>query len=132
MFYSPYQIWISVAVGAISAFMAWKRGKNPYLWFLLGAFLGIFGLIFLIYSKPRKGHQKNSRKDPNTIDVTPRLQSVHQDKFWYYLDPANQQEGPMSFDALSRALSEGKINPKTYIWNDGLENWKPLSDFLKT
>lgn len=133
MFYSPYQIWVSLIVGTISAYLAWKRGKNPLLWFGLGALLGIFGLLFLIYSKPAKKQQPpKQKKDPNTIDITPQFTPEHKNKLWYYLGPGNQQEGPMSFDALSRAWRDGKINPKTYLWNEALDNWKPLSDFLKT
>jgi len=122
-----------VTIGVISAYLAKKRGKNPYLWFFLGMLFGIFGLIFLFFSKPAQTSlraQAAPQNDPNTIDITPKIEPSAKEKFWYYLDPDNAQQGPMSFDGLIRAFREGKISVKTFVWNETLENWQPLSDFM--
>jgi len=118
-------------MGAISAFTAWKRGKNPYLWFFLGAFFGLIGLIFLFFS-PKARRAQKAKADPNTIDVTPQLDDTFKHKLWYYLDKANHQVGPMSFEALSKAFREGKVQKTSYVWNDALDEWQHLSEFIKT
>lgn len=124
---------VSLICGAASAYIARTRGKNPYLWFVLGALFGLFGLLFLFFdSRPgsvKKGHQKS--KDPNTIDVTPQFDPSCKEKLWYYLDSKNEQFGPMSFDALLRAYSEQKINRSTYIWTSDFGPWKPFGDIVR-
>lgn len=115
--------------GAVSAYVANRRGKNPYLWFFLGMFFGIFGVLFLFFA-PRPKAKKEAQNDPNTIDVTPIFSSEHQDKLWYYIDERNTRHGPMSFQALSKAWGEGKILPTTNVWNEGLSGWRPFGDFI--
>lgn len=124
---------VSIIFGAVSANMAKKQGKNPYTWFVVGALFGIFGLMFLYFSpKKRQGGSQTPKKDPNTIDITPKVSTEHQNKLWYYLDPDNTQNGPMSFDALSKAWQNGKVTKKTFVWNETLDNWLPFGDILQS
>ena len=44
---------------------------------------------------------------------------------WYY-EAAGQQQGPISDRELDRLLAEGKINPDTLVWREGLPAWAPL------
>ena len=130
MLVSSAMMWI--VFGAVSAYMARMRGKNPYLWFFLGMFFGVFGLLFLFFSsKPKAAAEPKEKTGPTTIDITPKFDPSFKEKFWYYLDPQNQQNGPMSFDALVRAWNEGKVNPQTFVWNEGLETWTPFGEFIK-
>lgn len=111
--------------GATSAYMAKTRGKNPYLWFVLGMFFGVFGILFLFF-----GPKAKKTGDAATIDITPQFDPSHSEKLWYYLEQDNRQNGPMSFDALVRALRDGKVSDKTLVWNETLENWQPFADFF--
>ncbi|HSW86597.1 MAG TPA: DUF4339 domain-containing protein [Rhabdochlamydiaceae bacterium] len=52
-------------------------------------------------------------------------------KFWYYLDQANQEFGPMSYDALQEAWIAGKISLNSYVWNEDLENWIRFEEIEK-
>jgi hypothetical protein len=52
-------------------------------------------------------------------------------KLWYYLDPSQNQLGPMSHHALTNAWKEGKVTPATYVWHEELPEWKPLQEFIK-
>jgi len=112
--------------GAASAYMARSRGKNPYLWFVLGMLFGVFGILFLLFGP--KAHKTS--QDPNTIDITPQFDPKHKEHLWYYLDSENHQHGPMSLDALVGALRQGKVSDKTFVWNESLENWKPFGEFF--
>ena len=38
---------VSSAAGLISGYLAYRRGKNPILWFLVGALFGLFGVFGL-------------------------------------------------------------------------------------
>lgn len=118
-------VWL--VFGAVSAYMAVKRGKNPFLWFFLGMVFGIFGLMFLYFNPQRKPQKQET--DPTTIDVTPQFDPAHKNVLWYYLDPDNRQNGPMSFDLLVRLWKEGKVTNTTYVWNENLDLWKPFGDF---
>ena len=44
---------------------------------------------------------------------------------WYY-ESGGQQQGPVTETDLDRLLSEGKINPDTLIWREGMSGWTPL------
>lgn len=121
--------------GALSAYFAKMRGKNPYLWFFLGMLFGIFGLLYLIFAPKVQAARTSQRAEApeekaKTIDITPPYDPKHNEKFWYYLDPENKQYGPMSFDALYRLYKDAKISQQTYVWNESLEEWEPLSKFL--
>lgn len=127
--------------GALSAYFAKIRGKNPYLWFFLGMLFGIFGLLFLIFaprgktvSATRQGAsgQRQSQEEAQTIDVTPPYDPKYNEKFWYYLDAQNNQFGPMSFDALYRLFKEGLVTKQTYVWNESFEEWQFLGNFLNS
>lgn len=111
--------------GCISAYLAFKRGKNPYLWFGLGAFFGIFGIFAVFLVAPSKKSTKKPLPSP--------VFKIHgpADKFWYYLDPSHIQQGPMSRDAVTDAWKSGKINLSTYIWHEEMSKWKPLKETLK-
>ena len=123
-------------MGGISAHFAKKRGKNPYLWFAIGMFLGVLGL-FLLFFMPNKKKSMQAAQEPKkddevTIDVTPEVAPTELEKFWYYLAAENEQHGPMSFDALKRAFREGKISDITYVWNEEMVGWKRFGELFKT
>lgn len=124
---------ICLILGGICYRQAPRRGRNPFAWFVIGVLFGIFGLIalFLLPSK------KISR-----LPTTPKVENPEGpvlkvrnpgdlDKLWYYLDLKNTQYGPMSLNALGNAWKEGKVDQSTYLWNETLEEWKPLNDLLE-
>jgi hypothetical protein len=124
----------SLIMGAIAAYIARRRGKNPYLWFGIGMLLGILGLflIFFIPNKKRPSQTQDSlAKEPIvTLDITPTVSASSKEKLWYYLSKSNEQFGPMSFDFLKKAFFEGKIKASTYVWNEELDNWKMFENIF--
>ncbi|HSX04165.1 MAG TPA: DUF4339 domain-containing protein [Rhabdochlamydiaceae bacterium] len=126
--------WITLLIwllfGCATAHFAKHRGRNPYPWFFIGLFLGVIGLG-LVFLFPKKNIVIQKASEPETIDLPPELPEIHKNKFWYYLDPANTQVGPMSFDALVRDWRNGIVQPQTHVWNENLVNWTPFSEFLK-
>lgn len=113
-------------VGLLSAYLANRRGRNPFGWFAIGFFFGLFGILAIFFIPPSK------KEEIAIAPIEPKpylFGPIH--KFWYYLDKTHQQIGPMSYDALSRAWKEGAIPPSTFVWNEDLEEWKPLQDLIR-
>lgn len=121
-------IFVSAAVmGSISAFLAYKRERNPYLWFALGFIFGIFGIFAIFFFGLKKKEVSMNLKPLQPVF------SIHgpRDKFWYYLDPTHEQKGPMSHDALTKAFREGKVGLSTYVWHEEMPEWKQLKETVR-
>lgn len=124
--FSPLMLISAVAIGALSAYLAYKRERNPYLWFFVGFLFGIFGIFAIFFA--------SAKKKPVPVAAPPEpvfTIAGPTDKFWYYLDPAHQQQGPMSRDALTIAWKEGKVDLSTFVWHEEMAEWKPLKETLK-
>ncbi len=131
---------ICTIIGAICYRYSKQRGRNPYTWFAIGLLFGILGLIALFVMPPlNRPHNTKNGKDPFIEPTTPTvinhhletLDPSHSSKLWYYLDQENQQFGPMSIDALTKAWRDGKVHGATYVWNELMENWKRFEEVLK-
>ncbi len=101
--------------------IAESRGLNPTTWFFVGFFLGLLSLP-IAYLWPVKNSLPKPEEKPDPELV--RLQKSH----WYYLNEEHRQLGPISLDALRRALRDEQLTSKSYIWSDGMEEWKRLND----
>ncbi len=121
---NPLMLVVAAIMGTISAYLAYKRERNPYLWFVLGFVFGIMGIFAIFFFPKKKMPEAPIRQEP--------ILSIHgpTDKFWYYLDLSHESQGPMSHDALTKAWKEGKVNPSTYVWHEEMPDWKPLKEVL--
>jgi hypothetical protein len=112
-------------MATVSAYIAYKRDKNPYFWFVIGAIFGVFGIFAVFFLPKKKPEEPKAPVEPVFYIDGPT------DKFWYYLDAKDENQGPMSRDALSDAWKSGIINLSTYVWHEELDNWKFLKETLK-
>ena len=71
-------------LGTISAYFAHKYNKNPYLWFFIGVFFGVFGLLILFFLNHQKKKQKFQKKNLQAKDKNTKV-IIQNTKFWYYL-----------------------------------------------
>jgi hypothetical protein len=129
MFSLPIHLLIATIVGFLSAHLAARRGRNSFLWFGIGFLFGILGIlaIFLIPSAKKK---QNS--EAKTLKAIPQLYiDGPNDRFWYYLDSTQQQQGPMSHNALTQAWKKGEIASTTLVWHEELPDWKELQELIK-
>ena len=110
-------------LGAICAHFAKKRGRNPQGWFFIGLFLGLLGLG-LLFILPKKKIETAITPPPAPI------KNPFGSALWYYLDDEHARFGPMSLDGLKSAWTDKKIKPHSFVWNEAMENWKPLSEVL--
>lgn len=116
-----FSIISGLIMGSITAYLAYRQKRDIRFWFMLGFVLGIFGILAFFFMP----------KQPPKEVPGPTIQGPV-DKLWYYLDGAQQQKGPMSFDALSRALKEKKISLENYVWHEELPEWKLLKEFTSS
>ena len=120
--------------GSICAYFAQKQGRSPRKWFFIGMLLGLFGLLILFLMRPYENWRLKRQKGKQTEkkEESPAIQSLFThappDILWYYLDLEHQQQGPMSLNALENDWKAEKLRPSTWIWNEQLPDWKPLSE----
>ncbi len=112
-----------VIQGAIASYLAKRKGRNPYIWFGIGCFFGIFGILAIIIMKPVLRPQ---------IPAAPQMRVSCLPHFlWYYLDDKSVQHGPMSSSALESALREGKVVSSTYVWREEMREWERFDKVCK-
>lgn len=128
-----------ILVGWLAAYTAARKGRSAILWFFLGVFFNVFALLFLIFlppiAKKRPQGEKESPFQGTTIDVKPLatnettvdLKSPERQE-WYYLDSQRQQTGPVTFDALKNLYKNSTISSSTYLWCEGMNEWRKLSE----
>jgi len=47
---------------------------------------------------------------------------------WFYLAEQDEQIGPMPFAELRRLWRDGRIGASTYVWREGMNDWRPLRE----
>ncbi len=111
--------------GVLSSHLAKKEGRNPRTWFFIGLFFGAFGIAFLyllpLFEKRKKG--KKPIAQPKPLPPQPQRR-----EFWYYLDATHRQQGPIDFDHLAKVWESEEIADHSYLWTDGMGDWKKLSE----
>lgn len=122
-----FYITISFFWGWIIARIAQKKGLNQRNWFIAGVLFCALAFIMVLFQR------KKNFKTPDPI-CKPQLIPVHlsqRECLWYYLNKAGQQFGPISFQALTKAWENKKIQEESYVWNEDLEGWKKFKEVLQ-
>jgi hypothetical protein len=133
---------VSVLWGCLNSYLAQYRGRNLYVWFLLGFLFGPFPLIFL-YLLPAAGKVKEEdiedikeetpaeTDNPDAADDA-GINIAHHAPFdqqdWYYLDEQRTQHGPHTFSEMRKFTRKEIISGQTYVWNQSMSNWKKVKD----
>ena len=128
---------VSILFSYFSLRLAYKRGRNPWLWAVLGLLFGFWSLIILyflpkryqkkIYQIQKKKRQEALLTQEEKIFFTfPYNFKI----FWYYLDDEEAIQGSMSFFRLKDLWIQKKIKPSTYVWNEKMEDWKQIKDLM--
>lgn len=119
---------VSLCFGILGAYLAIQRKKNPYLWFFIGVFFGMLGvfMVFMPFKKKKPQRRRRVQRQPQAYIEGPS------GCFWYYLNEANEQKGPMSLMALTQALKKGEVAPSTFVWNEELPEWKALQELIRS
>ena len=129
------QIVIPLLMGGISAYIAKNRGRNPAIWFFIGLFFGLIGVIVLLILPVVKTSRSTffgiRQEEPYTIEVTAQQAASCSDleyKKWYWLDSAHTQMGPVTFSELQTGWREGLITSRSFVWTEGMDAWKQVEE----
>ncbi len=127
-------IFLLLLFAFLSAYMAKQRGRDPVAWFMIGILLGIFAPILLLILRPVQSDSKalEDIEEDENARLTPlqeeSLIKSYTDKEWFYLDLSRQQQGPVYFKALKTLWLEKKITISTYVWSEGMAQWKKIEE----
>ena len=108
-----------ILVGLAAAYLAkTKKGRRPFVWFLIGFSFGILGLVTLFFLPKHK-------EQTEELPPVPPIKISHVKKGdWYFINQTEQQEGPISYEELqTKALDE-----ETYVWHEQFSEWKKLKE----
>jgi hypothetical protein len=133
-----------LAIGGITSYFAQKRDRNPFLWFFIGVFLGVLGILILFLLP----HKKNPRVAPapvmassaysspaapedfpTELSTQKKRLSANPKIHWYFIDKNKMSQGPLKLEEIKAAYNKGLITSDTLLWNEELEYWAQLKDF---
>jgi len=115
--------------GAASAYLAQKRGRDPFLWFCIGVLLGIFSPILLLILPSFETGADKEKKTAAAENPPPSPPPAEaEEASWYYLMDNGQQEGPVPLSQVKQLVSSGSLHAESYLWHDGMEDWKKLKE----
>ena len=121
------------ATGSICAYLANKNQKNPFFWFTIGLFFGLFGVFAAFYKFKYKIKKRKAKellaKTKNTTNVVPPIAA---NKLWFYLDEDNNASSSMSIFALKKKYDEGVILEDTLVWNEDMPAWQQIKELPNT
>lgn len=125
-------LWI--LMGTSNSYFAASRGRDPFAWFLIGMLLGVFGLLLLFLLPPVEVSEQEKSEEfevEEFVEEEPSItasQSGYRFRDWFYLDEKQQQLGPFSFQSLRKNWELGKLKDGTFVWSEGMENWRKIQD----
>ncbi len=130
-----------ILTGALTSYIAYKRDRNPTLWFFVGLLFGWIGLLVIFFlpsqediAKYRQKIVDNERarqkrnKEQKEAQITLEIKiPAFADKEWYYLDKSFTQQGPVSFLLIQGSYDKREIVGETYVWYTGMAEWQKLA-----
>ena len=124
-------LWI--LMGTATSYFASQRGRDPFAWFLIGMLLGLLGLLLLFLLPPVTPVEEKQEEFEveEFADELPKKEPVNENyrfKDWFYLDDRQMQLGPMPFMTFRKAWEQGKVGEQTFVWTEGMENWRKIQD----
>lgn len=146
MNYSSFAVLLFwTTIGCLTAYLAKQRGRNPVIWFFIGLFFSLLGLLLLLLlpSKAteakqedikvpdiKAAHNESAAFSDDSMYAGPSMPRISRDSTldWYYIDNSSKVIGPLKLSELRKALLENKMDQKTYIWCDEFLDWTLISD----
>lgn len=144
MFGTELTMILWILMGIATSYIANQRGRDPYIWFALGMFFGVLAVLTLVLLPPVKSEEEQEKDERNKEIVERREKQMEEQekienapdlepqsietKEWFYLDKERQQQGPLSFYVINELWESGALNPQTYVWTEGMPEWKRVHE----
>lgn len=110
---------LSLITGAMCGLMAYRCGRRPLLWFLLGFLFGLIGVFVLFFLARRT----RSSEKQHAVVAGP---SPWESDYWYFLDGERKRRGPFNLRQLASAAKAGDLKQESWVWNDQLSEWRQV------
>lgn len=127
--YLLFSFIFGLAFGWGCSYLAAQKGRDPKVWFLAGFFFGLLGLIVLMIipdlraKESKKTEQEDQLPEVNVSEIF--NPGAHE---WYFLDSEGTQNGPVTFSCLEKLFEDKKISSISYVWSEGMEEWKTIEE----
>jgi hypothetical protein len=121
---------MALFLGSLNAYIAKRQGRPQLPWFFASFTLGVLGLV-LYFIYPSLFSYFEARRPR---EVPPPLSPQHQSrteawlKHWYYIDDHREQKGPIEFPDLIQNWKNKQLNDASFVWGEGMKEWKTLSE----
>lgn len=126
---------ILFCVAWINWILAEKKGRNPHVWFIVGLFFGFLSLLILWLLpslKQTKGESDLVPVPEPVLEIKPTSDTASHAQWasdrWYYVSLEGVQMGPIDFSLVQEMMKDNRVRPETYLWCEGMENWKRCRD----
>lgn len=114
-----------VLIGGLTSYLAKQRGRDPVSWFFLGLFFGFFALLAL-FLMPKKVESKTNQSLSSCSP--PQQPDENEIKEWFYVDKDHQQQGPIPYKELMDLWNRYTLSKDSYVWSDGMSDWRKFGD----
>jgi len=121
---------MALFMGSLNAYIAKRQGRPQLPWFFVSFTLGIFGFILYFLYPALTSYfvpEKKKKVSPTPLSA-PQDRSEAWLKMWYYLDERREQKGPIEFPDLIQTWKERNISDESFVWGEGMEEWKTLHE----
>lgn len=117
-------------IGTLTAYLAVRRGRDPYIWFAIGILLGIFGiaLLYILPSLKEETAALENTLDKNKNTVIPAVCELLPAKEWFYIDEDGKQHGPVTMEVMKKLWDDDLITGATFVWSEGMDKWKRVRE----
>lgn len=119
-------LWL--CLGASTAYFANQRGRDPFVWFMIGMLLGFFGMLLLFLLPPVADAQQKMAPFEEKGEEFIIQNRDYLIKEWYYYDQDRVRQGPLTFDQVKALWKRGVLNEESFVWSEGLESWKKIEE----
>lgn len=124
--YTILTIIISALLGFAVSAMADNRGRDGRIWFFLGFCFGLLALAAL-FILPNLANQEKEEGVEELLLSESAVEEA-ESKQWYYLEGEAAHIGPLKFEELHKLFQDKKISSTTYVWSEGMEEWKTVEE----
>ena len=111
-------------------------GGWPWVWFFLGLFTGFFLGVFLFQlvfflvgrDRPRQCFEEAFSAVQFELSQNGNSNMINTGAHWLVMGSDNVQYGPYPENIMRQYFSEGKIQPSTMVWAQGMQNWQTFGE----
>ena len=126
----PITLAFWLLMGVSAGYIAEKRGRNPWIWFTVGAFTSLLGVAAIYWFLP-EAKKDRTMKQTVTNALQETATSVVDERWtsqsWHYLNEDHSEMGPVNFDELRQLWNRGKLQSSSFVWHEGLKDWMKVN-----